>query len=282
MRKTAGFIFLGFTLLAAARPAPAEAQSPAEKAFQEIKILIFDEKWTEAEARLNDLLSRSPEGSLAAQALFYKARCVEEIGGREREALRTFQQYLGLKDRNRNLAQDAEVSIIDLALKLYEKGDKGFLGEVENRLGHPDKVVRYYAAVQLSNVKDKKIAEKAVPVLKTIVAGESNAELRDRAKIALLRVSPDALSQLEDQHAPRRARILHIEIVDEITGKLDAAINIPWALADLALAAIGEEDLESIKAKGYDIPTIIRKLETSGGDLIEVSAEGKRFKIWIR
>jgi len=282
MRKSAVFVILGFIVLAAARPAPAAAQAQNERDFQEIKVLIFDEKWAEAEVRLNDLLARSPEGPLTAQAIYYKARCVEEIGGREGEALRIFKQYLELKDRNRNLAQDAEVSIIDLALKLYEKGDKGFLREVEGRLAHPDKVVRYYAAVQLSFVKDKKIAEKAIPLLKSIVTGESNAELRDRAKIALLRVSPDALSQLEDQHAPRRARILHIEIVDEITGKLEAAINIPWALADLALAAIDEEDLESIKAKGYDIPTIIRKLETSGGDLIEVSAEGKRFKIWIR
>jgi hypothetical protein len=168
-------------------------------------------------------------------------------------------------------------------MRLYDQGDKAFVREVEARISHPDKNVRYYAAVQLSYVKEKRIADRSVPVLKQIIEEEGSAELRDRARIALLRVSPEALAGVEERREPRRVRMLRIMVRDVRTNKVEFELNIPWALADLALAAIPEEQKASIRAKGYDINKILRDLQKGQGTVFEVSdvKEGKTLKIWI-
>ena len=254
-------------------------QTPAERVFQEIKSLVLDEKWTEAEARLDDFIVRFPQSPYYGQAVYYRARCLENQGGKERAALNSYKEYLRLKDGNKNLGEDAEVSIIDLAMKLYDEGDKGFVREVEERISNPNKVVRYYAAVQLSYVKEKRIADKSVPVLKKILQEEKSAELRDRAKIALMRVSPQALAAVEDAPSDRKPRMLRIHIAGGRGEKLE--FSIPWSLADLALAALSEEDKAALRAKGYDIARIIRDLQSVKGNIIEITADGKRIKIWI-
>ena len=259
------------------------AQTADEKSFQEIKLLVFDEKWTEAQSRLEDFLARYPQSSYYAQALYYKSKCLEEQEGKERDALSSYKEYLRLKDKNKNLAEDAEVSVIDLAMRLYDEGDKGFVREVEDRISSPNRVVRYYAAVQLSYVKEKRIADKSVPVLKQIIEEEKSAELRDRARIALLRVSPEALAGIEEKRDEKKVRMLKIVVMDDRTKKIEFELNIPWALADLALAAIPEEEKATMRMKGYDINKILKELQSVKGRILEINdaKEGKTIKIWI-
>ena len=280
--KTLRIILAVGLVLAAAVSVPAQTGDD-DKRFQAAKQLVFDEKWAEAQARLEDFLARFPQSPLAPQALYYRSKCLAEQDGREREALASFKDYLKLKDRNRNLGEDAEVSVIDLAMKLYDRGDAGFLKEVESRIDHPDKAVRYYAAVQLSYVKEKRIADRSVPVLKRIIEEESNGELRDRARIALLRVSPEALAGLEDRPAEKRIRMLRIMVLDTISKKVEFELNIPWALADLALTAIPEEQKAAIKDKGYDINRILGDLQSARGTVFEVNdlKTGTTLRIWI-
>jgi len=259
------------------------AQTADEKSFQEIKLLVFDEKWMEAQSRLEDFLARYPQSSYYSQALYYRSKCLEEQEGKEREALSSYKEYLRLKDKNKNLAEDAEVSVIDLAMKLYDEGEKGFVREVEDRISSPNRVVRYYAAVQLSYVKEKRIADKSVPVLKQIIEEEKSAEFRDRARIALLRVSPEALAGIEEKRDEKRARMLKIVVMDDRTKKIEFELNIPWALADLALAAIPEEEKATMRMKGYDITKILKELQSVKGRILEINdaKEGKTIKIWI-
>jgi len=259
------------------------AQTADEKSFQEIKLLVFDEKWMEAQSRLEDFLARYPQSSYYSQALYYRSKCLEEQEGKEREALSSYKEYLRLKDRNKNLAEDAEVSVIDLAMKLYDEGDKGFVREVEDRISSPNKVVRYFAAVQLSYVKEKRIADKSVPVLKQIIEEEKSTELRDRARIALLRVSPEALAGIEEKRGEKKVRMLKIVVMDDRTKKIEFQLNIPWALADLALAAIPEEEKATMRMKGYDINKILKELQSVKGRILEINdaKEGKTIKIWI-
>jgi len=274
-------IYAGAALLIAAG-LTALAQPPqtsAERIFQEIKSLVLDEKWTEAEARLDDFIVRYPQSLFFGQALYYRSRCLENQAGKDRAALNSYKEYLRLKDGNKNLDEDAEVSIIDLAMKLYDEGDRGFVREVEERISSPNKVVRYYAAVQLSYVKEKRIADRSVPVLKQILKEERSAELRDRAKIALMRVSPEALADVEEPPSARKPRMLRIFIAGERGEKFE--FSIPWSLADLALGALSGEDKAALRAKGYDIAKIIRDVQSAKGNVLEITADGKRIKIWI-
>lgn len=278
MRKISailGVIFMASFLL----QAYAQKVEPDEKLFQEAKILLFDKKWDAAKEKLDELLERFPESPLYSQAIFYRAKCLEGQEGKELEALENYQRYIRLKKRNKSLTEEAEISIIDLAFKLYEKGKGAFLKEIEKRLSHSNKVIRYYAAFKLSYAKDKKIAEAGIPILKEIVRKETDDELRDRAKIAILRVNPNALKDFEEERYEKRAMILKIRVYKN--GKQQVSINIPWALADLALSAIEEKDRAVLKKKGYDLDRIIKELTEFKGNIIEIEDQGTIIKIWI-
>jgi hypothetical protein len=261
MKKTIyGIILFSLSLaLAGFGEAP---QGPDEKAFQEVKILIFDQKWAEAGTRLDEFLTRFAKSPLVPQAVYYKGKCLEERGGREREALRSYRDFLQYKDQNRNLAEDAEVSIVDLALALFNRGDSEAWDDLEVRLTHPNRTVRQYAALQISTLKD--------------------LELRDRAKIALLRIAPDRLSDLQDELPPaRRARTLRIEVTIDGSRETAFSISLPWALADLALAAIPDEEKQALRRQGYDIQRITAELQSARGKIVEIRLEGKRLlRIW--
>ncbi|MDD8025500.1 MAG: hypothetical protein PHI34_03220 [Acidobacteriota bacterium] len=257
-----------------------DPQTPDEKAFQEVKILIFDQKWTEAASRLDDFLTRYPKSGLVPQAVYYRGKCLEEKGGRERDALRAYRDFLQYRDQNRNLVEDAEVSIVDLALTLYSRGDQSAWDDLEVRLTHPSRSVRQYAALQISTLKDKSKAEMAVPILLFMAEKETNLELRDRAKIALLRIAPERLSAVEDEpRHERRARMIKFEFIED--GKATQSLALPWALADLILSAISDKDKEAMRREGYDIPRIMHELESGKGKGVDIRVEGGRIRIWL-
>jgi len=254
---------------------------PDEKIFQDAKILIFDEKWESAQKKLEELISKYPQSPWRAQAVFYKAKCLEEQEGKEEGALAAYKEFLKLESDQQSLREDAEVSIIDLASELYQKGKKSYLGEIEKRLASSNKVVRYYAAFELSYAKDKKVAVEGIPVLKEILAQEKDPRLRDRAKIALLRINPDTLQDIEEESYRNQARILKIRVYEKPQKKLKLSLNIPWALADLALGAIPAEEKALMCKKGYDLDKIIHELTRIKGNIIEIEGEETIIKMWI-
>ncbi|TES85100.1 MAG: hypothetical protein E3J89_05150 [Candidatus Aminicenantes bacterium] len=278
MRKV--IINIGILLLASLLlQAYAQAQ-PDEKLFQEAKILIFDKEWKDAQEKLEELLEKYPDSAWYSQAVFYRAKCLEERKGKELEALKAYRDYIKRKNRSKSLTEDSELSIIGLAYELYKEGKRSYLSEIEKRLSSSNRVVRYFAAIKLSQVKEKKVASRAVPVLKEIIKKEKDDELRDRAKIALLRVDPGVLKDLEEERSVRGARLLKIRVWKD--GELTLKINIPWALADLALGSIEEEEKASLKKEGYDLDTIMKTLAEAGEIIyIENKEEGTIIKIWI-
>ncbi|MBA7634539.1 hypothetical protein ES703_42125 [subsurface metagenome] len=278
MRKV--IINIGILLLASLLlQAYAQAQ-PDEKLFQEAKILIFDKEWKDAQEKLEELLEKYPDSAWYSQAVFYRAKCLEERKGKELEALKAYRDYIKRKDQSKSLTEDSELSIIGLAYELYKEGKRSYLTEIEKRLSSSNRVVRYFAAIRLSQVEEKKVASRAVPVLREIIEKEKDDELRDRAKIALLRVDPGVLKDLEEERSVRGARLLKIRVWKD--GELTLKINIPWALADLALRSIEEEEKAALKKEGYDLDTITKTLIEAGEIIyIEDKEEGTIIKIWI-
>jgi len=254
---------------------------PDEILFQSAKILIFDERWEEAQEKLEELIENYPGSKLYSQAHFYRAKCLSEQKGRETEALKAYQSFLKLKDKNRSLIEESEISVMQLAYGLYERGRKSYLKEIEERIDSPSKVIRYFAAIKLSFVENKRIASKGIPVLKQIIKKEKDAELRDRARIALLRVDPDALKDLKDEEYEERMLILKLRVYSKGEKEPEFSLNIPWALADLALSALSEEDKENLREEGYDLDKIIDRLIKERGEIIRVVTKTKIFKIWI-
>jgi hypothetical protein len=205
---------------------------------------------------------------------------LKEQKGKKLEALKAFRDYLKRRDRSKSLTEDSELSIIELAYELNKEGKRSYLREIEKRLSNSNRVVRYLAAIVLSQVEDKKIAVKAVPYLKEIIKKEKDDELKDRAKIALLRVDPGVLKDLEEERPVRKARLLKIRVWKD--GELTLRINIPWALADLAFSSIEEEEKAELRKEGYDLDTITKTLVDAGDVIyIENKEEGTIIKIWI-
>jgi len=257
------------------------AEQTEEELFQEAKILIFDKKWEQAQQKLDDLLVRYPQSHLYSQALFYKGKCLSEQEGEERKALEVYKQYKERKDANKNLIQEAEIEVIDLSYDLFEQGKTSYLDEIERALQSRDKAVRYYAAFKLSYVSDEKKARRGLPVLEEILEKEGDPELRERAKLAVLRIDPEVLRDLEDAEYETKPKMLCIRVYDEGEKKASFSLNIPWALADLALESIPEEEKKLLKKEGYDLDEIMKKLTKIKGDIIEIRSEESFIKIWI-
>lgn len=279
MKKRA-FYFIIFLFASSALLAYTQTQ-PDERLFQEAKIFIFDEEWKEAQERLEELIENYPESWLYSQAFFYRAKCLSEQKGKEVKALKAYQDYLGLRYKNKSLAEESEISIMQLAYKLYEKGQKSYLEEIEARVYSAEKVIKYFAAIKLSFVEDKKIASKGIPVLKQIIRRERDDELRDRAKIALLRIDPNALKDFEEEEYEERLIILKVRVYTKEEKEPTFSLNIPWALADLALSALSEEDKGNLREEGYDLDKIIEKLIRNKGEILRIVTKNKIFKIWI-
>jgi len=279
MKKYAAILGVALTLAVGLRAA---AQTPAdEQLFQEAKILLFDEKWDAARARLEALLDEYPSSRLASQAVFYRAKCLAKREDRREDALAAYEKYLVGRGKSPSLTEEADTSIIDLAYDLYAGSDRSYLSRIEDRLASPNRVVRYYAAFKLSLVRDKSAAGRAVPVLREIVEDERDADLKDRARIALLRISPGALREIENERGPGRGNTLKIRVMVRGSREPEIAFNIPWALADLALRAIPEEDRASLRAEGYDLDKIIEQLTKTKESLIEIRGVNRIIKIWI-
>jgi HEAT repeat protein len=263
----------------------AAAQQPAdEKVFEEAKRLFFDEKWEDAQEIFEDLLDDYPESSMVPQATFYRAECLARRKDHDEEAIEAYKDFLSSKGRNDSLSEQAESSIIDLAYELYKDDEEDYLDEIEQRLESPNRVIRYYAAFKLSLIKDKQVAVQAIPVLERIIVEEGDKELRDRAKIALLRISPDALRHIEDKEERGRTRALRISVVVEGQREPVFSLNIPWALADLAFQAIPEKDKAALRAEGYDLDNIVRQLTRIKGNIIEIRPRDDKtriIRIWI-
>ena len=282
MRKKTFIIIILTGLLCVA--AVAQERSD-EKLFERAKLYFFDERWEDAQELFEDLLDDYPKSSLVPQATFYKAECLARRKGHEEDAIEAYKDYLAFKRKNDSLSEQAETSIIDLAYELYKDDEEDYLDEIERRLESPNRVIRYYAAFKLSLIKDKKISVQAVPVLERIIVEENDKDLRDRAKIALLRISPDALKNLERQEEHGvKTRALRISVVVKGQREPVFSLNIPWALADLAFQAIPEKDKAALRAEGYDLDKIVDQLTRIRGNIIEIRPKDDKdriIKIWI-
>jgi tetratricopeptide (TPR) repeat protein len=273
-------IHIGLILVASFSLQMSAQISPDERLFQEAKILIFDKKWEQAQEKLEELLEDYPASLWYSQALFYWGRTLEEQKGKEKEALEAFKKYILRKDSSEILIQEAETSVINLSFTLYEKGRKSYLKEIKTRLYRPNRVIKYYAAIKLSYLENKKEARDAIPVLKEILDKEKDEEIRDKAKIALLRINPDTFKDFEEERYERKIMMLKIRVTNKWTKEITFHLNIPWALADLALVNIPDEAKRQLRQEGYDLDRIIKEL-IEGQRVIEIETKDSILKIWI-
>lgn len=244
------------------------------------KTLLFDRKYAEARsAWLRVQLSSAPEKESAA---YYVARCSENLGELER-ALKEYGEYLARRPSDSVLVDEARTSRVGLAAKLYKAGARQHLAILKEALGESSRQVRYYAAFQVAGLGGAE-AQAAVPVLKEILAKETDPDLEERAKLYLIRLDPKALVVSEGRPAARTPAVtwLKVRIFEKGRSAPDVSVNLPVGLADLVFKTLPEDAKRELGRRGYGQENFwarIRKLGPT--QIIDIDdGEGGRVQIW--
>jgi tetratricopeptide (TPR) repeat protein len=246
--------------------------------FDQARLAYLDEKYDRALNELDRLIEKFPGSDFYPQVLFYKGRCYEKKKMFQK-ALDNFEECL-VVSQNKFLKEEAEISIIDMNFTLYERtGNKKHTEEIFRYLKGKNDVVRYYAAFMLSKLKNKSIASNAVPILKRIIALESDQDLVDRAKLAILRIDPNILKQ-PSKSKNLKNRLLVIKATNKKTREITFNLSIPFALAGLAVDSLPDDAKEKLKEKGYDLNEIINAI-VEKGEILKIESKTSIFKIWI-
>lgn len=265
--------------LLAAAPPPAAAQVEPER-LRVAKALFFDRKYVEAREAWKAVLDQG--GPDANAAGYWVARCSESLGEHER-ALGEYAAFLARRPADRTLVEEARTSRIGLSARLYKAGRTQHLPVLREALADPSKTVRYYAALQLAGLGPS-VGRPALPVLKSILADETDEDLVDRARLAILRVDPASLKASAPPRAePRQAAWVRLRIFEAGKPEPKVSVNVPVALAELVFKSLPDDAKSELRKKGYDADNFWERLKALGPtDIVEIVGEdGERIKIWI-
>jgi len=232
------------------------AASRDQELFNQAKILIFDKKWEEARQVFDRVAREFPASPLVPQAFYFSARCLQ-LQGRQEEALRAYETFQRKYPSEPIFGPEARSSIVELAATLHEKGNPLYKDRLAAALSDPNKDVRYFAAIRASGLGDAGLNAMVSPVLKDIVRHEAERDLVDRARIALLRLDQKALAPAAEappakgKAEPRRERpsaqpgdnrMFHLVVHRRGVEAPIIELNLPFSLAELAIAALDESD----------------------------------------
>lgn len=256
--------------------APLVSQSE-EDLFEKVKIQLFDRKWEQAAVTLERFVNEYPNSRFYPMALFYQGKCFEEQKAIHK-ALAAYNDFLKIS-RNPNLKEEATVSVIDLGFNLYQNGDDSYLERIVSYLNSKYRTLRYYSAFKLSYAKAKKVASKAIPVLKALIAEEDDEELVDRAKIALMRIRPELLKDISEKGSSQ-ASLMHFQVYNKKLKKVTFSLTIPFMFGRLALESIPRNAKSKLKREGYDLDRLIKKL-IDKRELLKIDDGDETVKIWI-
>ncbi|HNX98350.1 MAG TPA: hypothetical protein PKK12_11780 [Candidatus Aminicenantes bacterium] len=253
------------------------AEADEQTLYSKAKMGLFDKQWQESLGLLQRLEREFPDSAALPAYVFYQAKCLAGLD-RKAQALAAFERYVGLSG-NAELAEEAEREIIDLAFALTQAGDRGMAGRVLGRLSHANRVVSYYAAIKASYFADKGLVARAIPLLRRIADSQADEELRDRARLALLRIDPKLVKSANAAAAPSSAmRMLRIKIVDKKSRTDSFSLAFPLGLAETALRSL---DQEARRAIGRDPQQLLAELLKKPQTVFQFDAEESSIRIWI-
>lgn len=261
-------------LLASAEAEPEDLRSA--------KTLFFDRRYAESREAWQAVLE-SGSGAGAGVATYWIARCSEQLGEADR-ALAEYTSFLARNPRDQALAEEARVARIGIASRLYREGRREHLALVQQGLADTRRNVRSYAAIQLAGLGPD-VARSAVPVLRRILNEEKDPDLVERAKLALFRIDPSALTPSPRPVAPSQtAQVswIKVRIQDKGAKTPKVTINVPVALAELAFKSLPEDVKVELRRRGYAADSFWHRLQGMGpAEIVSIEGEnGETIRVW--
>jgi hypothetical protein len=270
-------------VLLASLSTPAAAQRRDAEVLRNAKALYFDRQYAEARELWRSV---DESGSGDASLRYWIAKCSEQLGERER-ALGEYAEFLARGSGETLLVEEAKTSRIGIAARLYEFGRKQHLRILEQGLRDPGRTVRYYAGLQLSRLGSD-VGRPAIPVLEEILAEETDPDLVDRARLALLRLDPGALSRDAGRGAresPRGAagvRWVRLQIHEDGAREPTVSLSLPVALAELLFKSLPDDAKRDLEREGIDADNFWDRLHRVGPtSIIEIQGDGSRIRLWL-
>ncbi len=262
--------------------------SKDQELFNQGKILIFDRNWEGARGTFQRVIQEFPQSTLVPQAYYFIARCYQ-FQGRESEAIRGYENFLQKYPNEPVLLAEARNAVVELAASLLEKGDATYRDRLISSLSDPQRQVRYFAAIRCSQLKDKQIGSLSVPILRDIVSNETERDLVDRARIALLRLDPEALTpEKRPPSKPNKSaggsngRMFHLEVYEQGSKEPKVELNLPMALADFAIKALDESTKKELRKQGFDVDNTWQSFKQLGPmKILTIRDGGNLVKLWI-
>lgn len=246
--------------------------------YNKAKLAIFDKKWDQALQQIDQLLKDYPGSKYKELSLYYRAKSLFELN-RIVEAITDMEEFVS-QTANGTLREDGIVDILKYNVSLYKDNkNRTYINRILDYLKHENDFIRYYLAFELSYLKDKSLARKAVPVLKEVLDREEDTELKDRAKLALMRIDPKLLQGVSKEPDFKNA-LFKITIYNKTEKKFDMEISIPFALAKLALGNLPGELKSQLNKDGVKVDRILHDV-LEQGEIFEFQTEESVVKIWI-
>ncbi len=280
-------------------PAGASAQGESEQdLLRRIKEDLFEERWEAVLGGADQLIASYPESTGLARTMYYRARALTSMTGREVDALEAWGRFIDRFPSETLLREDALISRMDLAKRIYLNGKKETIRILLDGLqekGYP----RIYAAIQLSYLDHRPGRDRAKPILEECAAKESDAEVRNECTLGVLRIDPQnrlfqpAPSLPSEPPVPpvpqnpgAEAKLIRLQIREKGTDKVTVAVNLPVAFAEALIESLDEMDqgavMEELKSRHIDINNLWKSLRTLGKQtLVEIETEEAFIKVWL-
>jgi tetratricopeptide (TPR) repeat protein len=276
------FTAIVFGCLVMLSPLAAEEAARDQDLLNEGKVLMIDRKCDEARTVFQRVIQEFPRSRLVSQAYYFTARCLQ-LQGKEVEALLAYEQFLEKYPNEPYFPDESRNAVVELAASLHEKGKTDYKNRVVSGLSSAKKEVRYFSAIRSSYLNDAKITGMAIPILREIIQKETERDLVDRARIALLRLEPNGVQQQAEAPANRQtAKMFHILIQKSGAKEPTVELNLPLGLAQLAIMALDDSKKEELRRKGFDVDNIWNALQRLGPTNILTFRDGNDLvKIWI-
>ena len=269
----------------------AVAEPPSEdEILRQIKSDVFEERWDSVLADTERLIATYPDSAQMPRTMYYRAKALQHIEGREDETLRAWGEFIEKYPGETLLREDAQIQRFGLAKSLWLKGNKGAISILMQGLeekGYP----RLYAAIQISHLDHRPARARALPILQDCSKNEKDAELRNECTIAILRIDPSAVPVPQAAQAPAQPqngepKLIRLEVREKATGKVTVAVNLPIAFAEVLLSSLSEIEqgrvMEELKRRKIDLDNIWKSLKTMGRQtLLQIETEELNIRIWL-
>lgn len=260
-------------------PLQGQGKSP-EELLRQAKVSIFDERWQDALALLQEIQACCPSSSQASPARFYQARVLDSMGRRV-EALESYSAFLNQSSHSKALEKEAQLAVVKLSARLWQEGQRQFIGNTTRALNSPDPDLRLLAGVQLSYLHSKELQDRAVPVLQKMARDSDNAEMQNQATLALLRIDPKLLqTDKKGQRAESDKRVQRLHISVTTGGTETFSLALPASLIRLVFSSLSDGAKRELEQKGIDANNLLEQLREAG-EVLEIKGDSETLRLWV-